>query len=99
MTDRGTFRTEYASKYLQQLCRHFAHKIAVEYDENRGVVQLPIGPAVLTATGSELSVEVTAADDAGLERARHIIDDHLARFAFREEFTSMEWGARARQEV
>ena len=26
----GTFTTDHASKYLQQLCKHFAHKIEVE---------------------------------------------------------------------
>ncbi|MDK3075347.1 DUF2218 domain-containing protein [Sedimentitalea sp. JM2-8] len=89
--ETGRFETPNGSKYLQQLCKHFAHKVAVEYDPENGAVALPPGPARLTATGDALSVEITAEDDAGLARARHIIDDHLRRFAFREEFAGMNW--------
>lgn len=32
----GTFMTPNASKYLQQLCKHFAHKVAVVFDETEG---------------------------------------------------------------
>lgn len=36
-------------------------------------------------------VEVEAPDAAGLERAQGVIDSHLVRFAFREEFEKMDW--------
>ncbi|APX23036.1 MAG: DUF2218 domain-containing protein [Rhodobacteraceae bacterium] len=91
MREIGTFTTPNASKYLQQLCKHFAHKVDVEYDETRGKAQLPPGPAVLTAEADALRVEISAESDEGMKTARHIIDDHLARFAFREDFAGMEW--------
>ncbi|WP_092063331.1 DUF2218 domain-containing protein [Poseidonocella pacifica] len=90
-TEIGTFATEHASKYLQQLCKHFAHKIDVEYDSQTGHAALPPGPARLDAGQEMLRIEITGPDEAGLSRARHIIDDHLVRFAFREDFKGMDW--------
>jgi hypothetical protein len=87
----GRFETEKASKYLQQLCKHFAHKREVRFDETAGEVALPTGPCHLRAEAEALRVEVTAADAAQLQRARGIIDSHLERFAFREAFAGMEW--------
>lgn len=90
-TSTGRFETSNASRYLQQLCKHFAHKVDVTYDETSGEVALPIGPARLRADSDALVVEVEAPDAAGLERAQGVIDSHLVRFAFREEFEKMDW--------
>lgn len=78
------FETPNASKYLKQLCKHFAHKVSVEYDDTNGKAALPPGPATMLADDAALSVTVTAQDEQGLGMAKFIIDDHLSRFAFRE---------------
>lgn len=91
LKSNGTFSTTNASKYIQQLCKHFAHKVEVEYDEKNGKAALPPGPATLVAHDDELVITVTANDDEGLTLAKSIIDDHLVRFAFREEFSKMAW--------
>lgn len=93
MTDRGQFPTEHASRYLQQLCKHFNHKIEVQFDETSGTAQFPFGPATLTATQDELIVDLTAETEEGLERGRGAIDSHLKTFAFREGFTTMNWAS------
>jgi len=87
----GHFETPNASKYLQQLCKHFAHKITVDYTPTEGRAELPVGPAVLTADTSKLMVQITLKDACGAERAKHIVDSHLERFAFREDFKAMDW--------
>ncbi|MFY0634113.1 MAG: DUF2218 domain-containing protein [Vannielia sp.] len=89
--DTGRFSTKLASKYLQQLCKHFAHKIEVRFDEISGEAALPVGPAVLKAEPDALVVTISAADEEGLQRARGAIDNHLVRFAFRENFEKMDW--------
>lgn len=91
LTGTGRFATAHASRYLQQLCKHFAHKVEVSYDAQEGHAAFPTGPATLSATPDELVVRVTAEDAEGLERARRIVDSHLERFAFREEFKQMDW--------
>ncbi|WP_373354131.1 DUF2218 domain-containing protein [Pseudoroseicyclus sp. CXY001] len=91
VSDEGRFRTSRASSYLQQLCKHFGHKREVRFDATRGEVSLPPGPVVLAATEDELVVTVNAQDAAGLVTARSIVDSHLERFAFRENFKTMDW--------
>lgn len=91
--ETGVFPTQHASKYLQQLCKHFAHKVEVDYDDTTGKAALPPGPAELHATDSDLTVHITGKDDEALKVARYIIDSHLERFAFRENFETMDWHA------
>ncbi|MFS4583627.1 DUF2218 domain-containing protein [Phaeobacter sp. C3_T13_0] len=91
LTDKGHFDTPNSEKYLQQLCKHFAHKVAVEHDNTNGTIALGMGPATVHATGGTLTAEVTAPNAEELADARQIIDRHLARFAFREDFEAMAW--------
>lgn len=87
----GRFETSNASKYLQQLCKHFSHKLEVSYDETTGEIALPTGGCRLHADPDALRVHLDAADAVAMQRARGIIDSHLARFAFREDFSAMKW--------
>lgn len=87
----GHYDTAHGSKYLQQLCKHFAHKIPVDYSETEGRAELPLGLASLTASDTGLAVKIDLADSADVPKAKHVIDKHLERFAFREGFTAMTW--------
>lgn len=87
----GRFETPNASRYLQQLCKHFAHKTEVAFDETRGTAKLPGGPAILSAADDALIVTLEAADAEGLAKSKYVIDSHLERFAFREDFKGMVW--------
>ena len=91
LSSTGRFDTPNGSKYLKQLCKHFEHKIEVRYDDHTGECALTPGPATLNADETGLSVHVVAQDAEELEMAKSVIDRHLERFAFREEFTSMDW--------
>ena len=66
----GRFETENASKYLQQLCKHFAHKVQARCDDRSGEVALGTGPCRLWADASELRVEVMAPDAEELDQAK-----------------------------
>lgn len=85
------FETPNGSKYLQQLCKHFAHKVSVEYDAEKGRADLPPGPATMTADDAGLTMTVSAEHANGLQMAEFIIDDHLQRFAFREDPGKLPW--------
>ena len=52
-----TVPTESASRYLQQLCKHWSHKFEVKFDPKAGHVALPFGPLELTATDDALLIE------------------------------------------
>ncbi|WP_095590793.1 DUF2218 domain-containing protein [Actibacterium ureilyticum] len=88
---QGRFETPNASKYLQQLCKHFAHKIEVEYDASKGVCQFPMGVAVIEADDTALTVRLDIDDPERVPAGQSVIDKHLERFAFREDFTTMTW--------
>ncbi len=91
LKEHGRFQTPNGSKYLQQMCKHFSHKAVVAFDERFGTAALPPGPARMRADAEELCVEISAGDTNGLRLARAIIDDHLKRFAFRENFDGFDW--------
>jgi hypothetical protein len=83
--------TASASRYLQQLCKHWSHKFAVTYDAHQGTIPLPMGTATLTAHESTLEVQVDVADSANLERMQKVVAEHLDRFAFREAPLPFNW--------
>lgn len=85
------FETQNASKYLQQLCKHFAHKRDVSFTEHTGQIALPTGPAILEAVPGVLRISVEVDEADTLDRAKHIIDKHLVKFAFREISQGLEW--------
>lgn len=92
MTDlTGTFSTPNASKYLKQLCKHFGHKIETSWTDTEGTCKFDMGPAFLTADAEALTVRFALTDPAQVARARDVIDRHLERFAFREEFKGLDW--------
>ncbi|MEM6384381.1 MAG: DUF2218 domain-containing protein [Pseudomonadota bacterium] len=81
-----TFETANASRYLQQLCKHFGHKVPTQFTPTEGHVSLPWGECDLTATDSALTLQASAAQSK-LPKIERFLADHLARFAFREPHT------------
>ena len=83
-------QTKSASRYLQQLCKHWGHKYPVEFDPKHGVISLPMGPVTMDASADELKVELDTPEASSLDRFEAVVADHLARFAFREEL-KFDW--------
>lgn len=81
-------KTDHASKYLQQLCKHWAHKLTVEFDPHNGRVEFDEG-IVMSATASDdsLTLTIETYDETQIERFQQVIVHHLNRFAFRETLT------------
>lgn len=82
---RGEIETPRASRYLQQICKHFAHKIPVEFDAAQGSIGFPVGECRLTADDERLRLDLSAPDGAQLTQLKDVVVRHLVRFAFREE--------------
>lgn len=82
--------TERASQYLQQLCKHFAHKMAVEFTPEQGCIPFSAGTCRLEAAGDILTLKVEAEDEARLQHVQGVVDKHLLRFAFRAP-PKIEW--------
>lgn len=89
----GRFETEHGRKYLAQLCKHFAHKIDVTHTETHGECRFAWGTALLDADELGLAVRLDVADERDLPDAKSVIENHLARFAFREADRAIQWSA------
>lgn len=85
VTSQTTIATAHASRYLQQLCKHFAHKIPVEFDQSQGAITFPIGGAALSANAEALRISVTTPHAEQIAQLQDVVIRHLERFAFREE--------------
>ncbi len=90
-TTTGYYKTENASKYLQQLCKHFGHKIDVEYDAEKGHAVFEMGTAFMTADSEGLTITSEVADQEAVAAVHGVIDSHLKKFAFRETVNAMTW--------
>src|SRR5437588_3776446 len=84
--------TASASRYLQQLCKHWSHKFAVEFTPEHGTIPFDATRScTLDASPDLLSLRVEAADDATLEHTQGVVINHLKRFAFRENLDAVTW--------
>lgn len=90
-SSNGVAATENASRYLQQMSKHFSHRFPAEFDAEHSRVELPSGRIMMTATPAELQVnlEVDNADD--LPRLQTVLVEHIDRFAFREAPLPFVW--------
>ena len=98
--------TGHASKYLQQLCKHWEHNLSVEFIASHGTVTFPRdargadwpGDALVTfdAGADALAVRIDASVDGQLEGLKGAVARHLDRFAFREAPLPFDWRAVAK---
>jgi hypothetical protein len=81
-----------ASRYLQQLAKHWSHKMTVSYSEQEGRIAFPNGAVVdMRADSDTLDVVLTVPDDGDVARMREVVSSHLDRFAFREAPLTFDW--------
>ena len=86
--------TQHASKYLQQVCKHWEHNLAVSYDAAKGTVTFPrdargaswAGDALVTFTAhaGELECRIDASEPGQRDGLKGAVERHIDRFAFRE---------------
>lgn len=100
-TATATVPTAHASRYLQQLCKHWQHNLTVEFDATHGTVVFPRdargadhpGDALVTFDASDkaLSVRIEASSTEQLAGLEGAVARHLDRFAFREAPLAFDW--------
>jgi len=89
------------SRYLQQLCKHWAHHLAVEFTPEHGAVTFPQdfrgsdypGNALVTfdARTEALEVRIDATSPEQRDDLKRVVARHLDRFAFREAPLRFDW--------
>jgi uncharacterized protein len=88
---RASVTTGNAAKYMQQLCKHWSHKLEVDLTGERGVVRFPASVATFDAGADALQVMIEGEDSEVVERMKGVVASHLDRFAFREAPLKFDW--------
>ena len=78
--------TAHGDRYIQQLCKHWGHRFAVDVAPERSTVDFGDGRACgLAADAETLTVRASVPAGGDLARLEAVIEEHLRRFAFRED--------------
>jgi hypothetical protein len=87
--------TTSGGKYVQQLCKHWAHKLPVELEGDTGpitgVVTFVGAVATMKAGPEAIDVSVRGEDREQVDRLKDVVAQHLDRFAFREAPLTYDW--------
>lgn len=93
--------TGHASRYLQQLCKHWQHNLEVAFDAQQGTIVFPrdargatwAGEATvtLTATPETLECRIDASEPGQRDGLKGAVARHVDRFAFREAPLTFDW--------
>lgn len=85
-------QTAHASRYMQQLAKHWGHKFETRLTAEDAEIALPMGLCRLHAEADRLRVRLEGDADADMPRFQAVVADHLARFGHRETL-SFDWRA------
>lgn len=94
MSQASTARvpTAHASRYLQQLAKHWSHKMEVIFDAGEGTITFPSGSRLEMRADSEtLDLLLTVPEGEDSARMRQVVAEHIDRFAFREGPLTYDW--------
>lgn len=83
--------TPNGGKYVRQLLKHWAHKLDVALEGDRGTVRFGGATAVMDARPDAIELILDAQDAETLERMKGVLASHLERFAFREAPLAFHW--------
>jgi len=93
--------TTSGSRYLQQLCKHWSHNLAVEFTPEHGTIVFPKdargadypADALVTfdAQAEMLDVRIDASSVEQRDHMKGVVARHLDRFAFREAPLPFDW--------
>ncbi|WP_339515709.1 DUF2218 domain-containing protein [Pseudomonas sp. RL_15y_Pfl2_60] len=90
LTSSAFVSTDSPARYISRLCKHFAHKIPVSFDEQQGRIEFEFGLALLQASETGLQLSVQAGTEEQLERLKGVVASHFERFAWKEALT-LDW--------
>ena len=93
--------TQSASKYLQQVCKHWEHNLPVSFDASHGEVTFakdargadwPADALVKLDSEADILVcTINASTEGQREGLKGVLERHIDRFAFREMPLTYNW--------
>ncbi|TFI56359.1 DUF2218 domain-containing protein [Sphingomonas parva] len=91
MIETADVPTAHGAKYMQQLLKHWSHKLETHLDGDAGSVLFDAALARFAAGPAALAVTLEAETAEVLERMKSVLATHLDRFAFREAPLAFDW--------
>jgi hypothetical protein len=101
LTATAKIPTDSASKYLQQVCKHWQHNLPVTFDKAHGQITFardargadwPADAVVtLVAESATLICTINASADGQRNGLKGALERHIDRFAFREAPLAYDW--------
>ena len=67
--DPAFVATATPARYISRLCKHFAHKLPVSFDEHQGRIEFAFGLALLQAEDAGLTLRTQASSAEEIGRA------------------------------
>ncbi|TCM21931.1 hypothetical protein EDF56_101608 [Novosphingobium sp. PhB165] len=83
--------TPNGGKYVQQLCKHWSHKLETRVEGDTGTVTFPTAVATMTADGEGIAIAITGENRDDVEQLTDVVARHIDRFAFREDPLTYDW--------
>jgi hypothetical protein len=76
---------ERPERYVTRMCRHFGHRLPVEFTKERGSIRFDVGTCLLSTGPNQLVLHAEAEDDERLGRLESVVGRHLERFGTEDE--------------
>ncbi|MBZ5488783.1 DUF2218 domain-containing protein [Halomonas aquamarina] len=89
---RAAIATESGERLINRLCKHWSHKLEVEYTERDAKIVFPEqnSTCLMHAEASKLAVSVEAPSDETLKQLEGVVQSHLERMA-KDETLEIVW--------
>jgi hypothetical protein len=88
---KASVPTANAARYIQQLCKHWSHRLEVDLSDDKGLVRFPAAVVTLESEADALLVTIDGEGGEEVERLKGVVATHLDRFAFREAPLRFDW--------
>ena len=84
--------TRHGSRYLTRLCKHWSHKLEIDYSAEQARIPFAADRVcVMQAGPDQLRLEIEAPDGEALEFVQKVVTDHLLRMADRDSLPPIDW--------
>jgi uncharacterized protein len=94
LKSEATVKTELASRYLQQLCKHWGHHFSAEFTPEKGTIKFADDRICnLAAENGVLRMTLEMPDEAVQAQMQNAVFAHVKRFAFKEELADPVWAS------
>ncbi|WDD94330.1 DUF2218 domain-containing protein [Burkholderia sp. FERM BP-3421] len=79
-----------ADRVLFKMCKHYAIKVPVVFDDTRAAIDFPYGKCHVTRADDRLSLRCEADSTDKLEQIQYVMDEHLALMARNKQLV-IDW--------